>query len=155
MYIEYLDQCLTSSEPHVFAVVESGPPGPNFHLYSRFTPTGCFISAPAGLKEIQHVHNWPSCFLHFYLCKVSLFIYSPLLEITIILISMPSKPNELDPCLSLTINIPSITQPCQFYLFEFSNLGDENVLKVIVLVVAHHVDVLNTTELYTLKWFEG
>ena len=67
------------------------------------------------------------------------------------LISMPTKPNEPDPSISLTIYIPSITQPCQLGLFEFSNLGDENVLKVIVLVIAHHVNILNITELYILK----
>ena len=67
------------------------------------------------------------------------------------LISMPTKPNELDPSISLTIYIPSITQPCHLDLFKFSNLGDENVLKVIVLVIAHHVNILNITELYILK----
>ena len=83
------------------------------------------------------------------MCKVSLSIHSPLLEITIILISMSPKPNELDPSISLTIYIPSITQPCQLDLFKFSNLGDENILKVIVLIIAHHVNVLNITELYS------
>lgn len=50
VYIEHFDQFLTSmSLSQVFVTIYYEPPGPNFHLHSRSTPSSCFIYASEGL----------------------------------------------------------------------------------------------------------